>query len=103
MRRLQNNINLKKHKPGEYYPEVNRRKCEGCGYCADNCPNGILEVRTLGDREKSQLPFIARLRVGMHGNRQVQIVNPDDCEGCGLCVMNCRHQAISLKRNVALK
>lgn len=86
----------KKHKPGEYVLAIDRLRCEGKGPCVPACPLGVLKIRSLSQPEKRQLPFLARLRVAVHGNRQAWVVKPNACDGCGRCVVACPEQAIKL-------
>jgi len=102
MANLQDIAKLDKHKPGEYVHVIDRARCEGCGQCVSVCPNGVLELRALSQAEKHQLPFFARLRVTIHGNKQSWVVSPNACEGCGLCVVACEERAIILKKNSSI-
>jgi NAD-dependent dihydropyrimidine dehydrogenase PreA subunit len=40
------------------------------------------------------LPFLVRLKVALHGGRQVEVVNPDACTACLRCMTVCPEQAI---------
>ena len=59
-----------------YYAEVDREMCIGCGECFDRCQ---MKALTLDDEEKSK-------------------VDLDRCIGCGLCVIKCPQGAIVLRK-----
>jgi len=55
-------------------PEINRKKCDGCGLCAENCQFSALIME-----------------------KKYPKLNPFLCEGCGACKVVCPKGAISLK------
>jgi MinD superfamily P-loop ATPase len=55
-------------------PEIDYKKCDGCGICAKNCRFSALEMK--------------------NGKPQL---NPFLCEGCGACEIICPQKAIKLK------
>jgi MinD superfamily P-loop ATPase len=55
-------------------PEIDYKKCDGCGICAKNCRFSALEMK--------------------NGKPQL---NPFLCEGCGACEIICPQKAITLK------
>lgn len=59
-----------------YIITVDENTCEGCGDCANTCPNGMFEVVD----KKAQL-----------------VGNPDDCIGCESCVAVCPTGSITLQ------
>jgi len=87
-----------KHPPGFMAPVIDATRCEGKEECVRVCPYDVFDIRTLTRDERSALPFMARLKVAFHGNRQAFAVHADQCHGCGLCVSACPEKAITLSR-----
>ncbi len=58
-----------------YYAEINREKCTGCGICTKRCQLDAL----IPDRESKKMS-----------------IDPDRCIGCGLCVTRCPAGALRL-------
>jgi 4Fe-4S ferredoxin len=83
---------------GVIRPVIDRSRCEGKDDCVRVCPWAVFEVRTLLGPERRALPFMARLKTRLHGNRQAFAVRADGCHACGLCVAACPEQAITLAR-----
>jgi NAD-dependent dihydropyrimidine dehydrogenase PreA subunit len=59
------------------------------------CPNDVFEVRRIDDEDYQHLTRIGRMRVLAH-RRQVAYAAPERCGACGLCVVSCPKDAISL-------
>ena len=55
-------------------PEIDLKKCRGCGFCAKNCK--FLAIKMIEGKPK---------------------LNPFLCEGCGVCEIVCPQKAIKLK------
>ncbi len=55
-------------------PEVDKKKCTGCGTCISVCPVGVFKL---------------------NGNKS-EVVKPKECIECGSCVVNCPQKAIKL-------
>jgi Na+-translocating ferredoxin:NAD+ oxidoreductase subunit B len=58
-----------------YYAEVDKNACNGCGVCETKCQVGA---------------------VGLPAGMQVAFVDRNRCIGCGICVSTCPDQALSL-------
>ena len=82
--------------PGAYVPRVDRRRCEGKTDCVAVCPYDVFEVRTIDEAEYRALPALARLKLWVHGKQTAYTVRGDACQACGLCVVACPEQAITL-------
>ena len=54
-------------------PSVDRKRCVGCGYCADRC---------------------ARSAISVKGKKAC--INEDLCVGCGRCISMCRYDAVNV-------
>jgi 4Fe-4S ferredoxin len=85
--------------PGTVIPVIDRTRCEGKEDCVRVCPYDVFEIRTLTRDERGSLPFAARLRAMVHGNRQSFAVRAELCHSCGLCVAACPERAIRLTRS----
>jgi|Deesub1362A_J573_1020465.scaffolds.fasta_scaffold00172_37 heterodisulfide reductase subunit A len=62
--------------------EVIREKCDGCGFCAEACPVGAIEVKEFDNRSVIELKAE---------------VNRAICLGCGVCHATCPKSAIIVK------
>jgi Pyruvate/2-oxoacid:ferredoxin oxidoreductase delta subunit len=54
------------------FPKINRKKCIGCGICADNCPTGAINIK----KGKAE-------------------IDSAKCKNCRICVDVCPNNAIS--------
>lgn len=68
------------------HDQNNQHRCNGCGICENNCPNGSIEIITakeLGEDGKSKRIIDRHIyHLGM-------------CTFCGLCVKNCPSNALA--------
>lgn len=83
---------------GVLAPVIDPRRCEGKEDCVEVCPFDVFEVRKLTRAENDALPFMAKIKVAVHGGKQGFVVRPDQCHACGLCVTACPEHAIRLLR-----
>lgn len=84
--------------PGTYAPAIDRARCEGKGDCVEVCPYGVFEVRTIDDADYRALGFFARLKSRAHKRQSAYTPGADACRACGLCVVACPEDAITLAR-----
>ena len=95
------------HRPGErcrapaaaYEPRVDRGRCEGKRACVAVCPFGVFEVRTIEPADFAALPFLGRLKSRAHGRLTAYTPRASACQACGLCVVACPENAITLVPN----
>lgn len=73
---------------------VDKEKCKACGKCIEVCPNHLIEL----------IPYSSNYRVACSSTEKGKSVK-DACEagciGCGLCVKQCKEEAITLENNIA--
>ncbi len=81
---------------GTWSPVVDLRRCEGKRDCVEVCPNDVFEVRRIDDEDYQSLGLLGRLRSRAHGRLAAYASNADSCRACGLCVVACPEDAISL-------
>jgi NAD-dependent dihydropyrimidine dehydrogenase PreA subunit len=87
-----------KHPAGRFRPVVDANRCEGKAACAAECPYDVFLVRRFERAELPALGLLGRLKWWTHGGLQSEVVRPDECRACGLCVLACPEQAITLQR-----
>jgi NAD-dependent dihydropyrimidine dehydrogenase PreA subunit len=85
---------------GTWMPIVDHGRCEAKSDCVV-CPNDVFEVRRIDDDDFSRLPPLAKLRVLVHRRQTAYTPNADACRACGLCVVACPEEAITLARSPA--
>jgi len=83
---------------GTYLPTVDHARCEGKRDCVVVCPNDVFEVRRIDRSDYLQLGRVARLKVRAHSMATAYTPNADNCRACGLCVVACPEDAITLTR-----
>lgn len=84
--------------PGAWIPVVDHARCEGKKDCVAVCPYDVFEVRRIDDGDFAKLGFLGKLRSVAHGRKTAYTPRSDACQACGLCVVACPEQAISLAR-----
>lgn len=84
--------------PGDFTPQVDRKRCEGKAECVAVCPYGVFEVRRIEEGEYRALPALARLKLWAHGKLTAYTPHAAACQACGLCVVACPEHAITLVR-----
>ena len=84
-----------------WIPVVDREKCEGKQECVVVCPYSVFELGTLTDSEYSSMGFVGRLKARSHDRKTARTPRADACRACGLCVVACPEDAITLRENPA--
>ena len=87
-----------KHEAGVFQPVIDRNRCEGKGDCERVCPVSLFSVTTLPKEVRKGLTMTGTIKGFVHKWQQALLVNPSDCEACGLCVKACPEKAITLAR-----
>jgi NAD-dependent dihydropyrimidine dehydrogenase PreA subunit len=82
--------------PGQYFPVIDRNRCEGKGVCVRVCPQQVFEVRTIEGQDYDDLSFVGRVRSALHGRKSAYTPQASQCQACGVCVDACPEQAITL-------
>ncbi len=81
-----------------WVPVVDREKCEGKKDCVEVCPYSVFELGTLTDAEFASLSYVGRLKAKRHERRTSRTPRAAECRACGLCVVACPEDAITLAR-----
>jgi 4Fe-4S ferredoxin len=77
-------------------PIIDPNRCEGKGPCIAICPTHVFSVGILPVDLRSALSVRGKVKGFVHRWKQAQVVAPEACEGCGLCVTACPEKAIKL-------
>ena len=80
----------------KWVPQVNREKCEGKADCVDVCPYNVFELGTLTEEEFQSLSLMGRLKAQRHHRMTSRTPQASECRACGLCVVACPEDAITL-------
>jgi 4Fe-4S ferredoxin len=83
--------------PGTWAPVIDREKCEGKHECVDVCPYSVFELGTLTDDEYGSLSFVGRAKARHHDRKTARTPQAGACRACGLCVVACPEDAITLE------
>jgi NAD-dependent dihydropyrimidine dehydrogenase PreA subunit len=83
--------------PGRWIPVVDRERCEGKSDCVDVCPYSVFELGTLTEAEYLAMGRFARLKANHHDRATSRTPRAAECRGCGLCVVACPEDAVSLR------
>jgi len=70
-------------------PEVDNKKCIGCGTCVKFCPEACIIV----ERETQNVKRETKKSSTLHDPRYAEI-DYDWCKGCGVCATVCPVKAI---------
>lgn len=83
--------------PRSWVPIVDINKCEGKVECVAVCPYSVFELGTLTDAEYSNLTFVRKMKARRHDRKVSRTPKADACRACGLCVVACPEDAVSLQ------
>jgi NAD-dependent dihydropyrimidine dehydrogenase PreA subunit len=81
---------------GIWTPVVDHARCEGKRDCVVVCPNDVFEVRTIDDADWNAVSFLIKIKLRAHGRQSAYTPRAHDCRACGLCVVACPEDAITL-------
>jgi NAD-dependent dihydropyrimidine dehydrogenase PreA subunit len=82
--------------PGTWMPAIDLTRCEGKRDCTEVCPYDVFEVTRMSDDDFSSLSVMGKVRSMAHKRQAAYAVRAQDCHACGLCVVACPEQAITL-------
>jgi len=77
-------------------PEVDEKKCIGCGTCVKFCPEACINLDTRNSQHKTRNEDDknVELRVTSYA-----CIDYEWCKGCGVCAEVCPVKAILMKKN----
>ena len=87
-----------KFPPPTSVPVIDPRRREAEGACVDACPYDVLRLPPVRQADTAALPWHARMKLRIHGNKPAYAVAPDAYRACGLCVAACPERAIRVRR-----
>jgi NAD-dependent dihydropyrimidine dehydrogenase PreA subunit len=64
----------------------------------DVCPYSVFEVGPIDDAVYQAMPFFTRLKLAVHGKQTSYTPRASACQACGMCVVACPEEAITLVR-----
>ena len=82
--------------PGSFIPVVDRQRCEGKADCIAVCPYDIFEIGPIDEAEFRQFSTMTRFKLWVHGKKTALTPRAAECLACGMCVVACPENAISL-------
>ncbi|MBI9088332.1 MAG: DUF362 domain-containing protein [Desulfobacterium sp.] len=92
-------------------PKVKKKKCIGCGECADNCPVAAItlaaETLTLGEKSilLGEKEITHGEKIATRGEEKAALgkkkatIDPETCIGCGECIIRCPTGAVNIRWN----
>lgn len=81
---------------GTWAPVIDRRRCEGKKECVEVCPYDVFELGTLTEAEFDGMLLLGKLKAIRHGHKTARTPRSSACRACGLCVVACPEDAITL-------
>lgn len=84
--------------PANTPPVVDRNSCEGKRDCVEVCPCNVFEVRVIDEQDFACLSFFGKLKSRARGRLTAYTPHADLRQACGLCVVACPENAITLVR-----
>ncbi len=78
-------------------PVVREDKCTACGACVEACPKDIIELRTLGKKDRKIFVSCVNHDAAGPAKKSCQVA----CISCGLCYDACKFDAITIKDNLS--
>ncbi|MGL5979181.1 MAG: pyruvate:ferredoxin (flavodoxin) oxidoreductase [Erysipelotrichaceae bacterium] len=95
---MRNNVSFNEHRTiAVSVPEWHEENCIQCGFCSFVCPHATIRTHLLNEEEIANAPMefktIDAIGKDVAGMKYRVQVSPDNCVGCGLCVVECPGKA----------
>lgn len=85
---------------GAWRPVIDHARCEGKRDCTEVCPHDVFEVRTIDPADFAALSILGKVKSVAHRRQTAYAPRADACRACGLCVVACPEDALTLVRAV---
>ena len=83
--------------PEKGLPVVNEDNCTACGACVEACPKDIIELRTLGKKDRKIFVSCVNKDPAGPAKKACSVA----CISCGLCEKACKFDAITITNNLS--
>ena len=82
--------------PARFIPVIDLSRCEGKRDCTEVCPYDVFEVTRISDADFGALSLLGKAKSLAHRRQGAYAVRADACHACGLCVVACPEDAVTL-------
>lgn len=82
--------------PKQFEIRIDTEKCSGEGCCVRICPNSVLAVKRLQNKNERHT-FISRIKDLVLSNEKAVVENYKSCTACGRCEKICPEGAVKIE------